>query len=333
LRQLLQASIPDSQSSLGDRPSSSRQPDFTGYALTQARIPQQNFHQERVNQSGSRYTAASLMPPPSKPQKPIEQPRPVTPSKKRMPRKSTTSNIFDMDDADELSLGSEGFVLLSARTKAMKTPLELPIHIKREDTVDIPEVQPSTTTRKRKLQDFQADEDLDELMVEGPDFSVSRMGFSSKAPKIKAEEPTEQPVTAPALLKPTTIKRHVGRPRKSTLSKSVLAGLPSVPAGPSTTASQFVRTSTPLLDLTPKNTRARAPRQTEEIAASDQDSSSPLAGLETPIRNKHLKGTKEGPVIVVKTPGGTFRRCGEDGFACKKTFCFRCGTTAASSKA
>jgi hypothetical protein len=236
-----------------------------------------------------------------------------------------------MEDADELSLGSEGFVLLSARAKTTKTPLELPVHIKREGTVDIPEIRPSTATRKRKLQEFQDSDELDELIADGPDFSVSKLGPSSKVPKVKAEEPVEQPITAPFLVKPTTPKRPVGRPKKSSLSKSVLADFPSVQAGPSTTTNEFIRTSTPLLDLTPNNTRSRASRQVNEIAESDQDSSSPLAGIETPIRNKHLAGA-EGPVIVIKTPGGTFRRCGEDGFACKKTFCFRCGSMASSSK-
>jgi hypothetical protein len=332
LRRSLQASIPDSQSSIGDRPSTSRQPEFTGYTITQAMMPQQTFDQEKVNGSGSQSTPSYLMPPPSKPQKPIQQPQPVTPSKERKSRKSATSNIFDMDDADELSLGSEGFVLLSARTKTTKTPLELPVHIKREGTVDIMDVRPSTVTRKRKLQDFQESDELDELIADEPDFSVSKLGPSSKAPNIKAEGPTAELVSVPALFKPTTPKRPVGRPKKASLSTSVFAEFPSVQTAPPPKANDFVRTNTPLLDLTPNNTRSRASRQINEIAESDQDSSSPLAGLETPIRNKHLDGTKEGPVIVVKTPGGTFRRCGEDGFACKKTFCFRCGSTAVGSK-
>jgi len=332
LRRSLQASsIPDSQSSMGERPSSSRQPEFTGYAIAQARIPQQYLNQEKVNPSGAQPTTASLMPPPRKPQKLAGQPRPATPSRKPKSQKSATSNVFDMNDADELSLGSEGFVLLSARARTARPSVELPIHIKREDTVDIPETRPSVGARKRKLQDFQECDELDELVADEPNYSVSKLGPSSKAPKIKVEDAVPEAVKIPALFKPATMKRQIGRPKKSSLANSVLADFPSVPAGPSTTTKEFVRTSTPLLDLTPNNTRSRAPRQVE-IAGSDQDSSSPLAALETPVRNKHLAGA-EGPVIVVKTPGGSFRRCGEDGFACKKTFCFRCGSTAASSQA
>lgn len=292
------ASIPDSQNSVDGRPSSARQPETSGSSAANATVPSRQFTQENSKDSAFKAKAVSSMLPPNKPQYHAAGPPPTTPAKKRKPEISTSHNVFDRAEADELSLGSDGFVLLSSRRTA-KTPFELSVRIKREDTVD---TGSGTVARKRKLQDFQAGDDIDELMADEPDFSVSQLGSSSRTTRIKEED---EPVRAPALFKQVRARKQSSRSsKKSSLPRSVY---PTVP-------SPSIRAGTPLLDLTPK--------QVPEIAESNQGSSSPLPGLLTPLKHRHA----EGPAIVVKTPGGTFRRCGEAGFACRKSFCFRCGS-------
>jgi hypothetical protein len=310
------ASIPNSQSSVDERPSSSRRPETSGSSACDTRIPSRELNGDSNKGSASKAKAATSMLPPSKPQRRAAgPPPPTTPAQRRKSRKSVGPNVFDLDDADELSLGSDGFVLLSSWRTA-KTPFELPVRIKREDTVDIQQTGSGAAARKRKLHDFQGSDEIDELMADEPDFSVSQLGPSSRAPKIKAEDEAEAPVPAPALFKQPRAKKQSGRSKKSSLSRS---DFPSVP-------SPSARAGTPLLNLTLN----RGQKQVEEVAESDQESSSPLAELLTPVKSRHL-ARAEGPAIVVKTPGGTFRRCGEDGFACKKSFCFRCGSKATAA--
>lgn len=87
------------------------------------------------------------------------------------------------------------------------------------------------------------------------------------------------------------------------------------------------RTSTPLLDLTPS---WRKEKRGFEIRDSDDEDSSPLTGVlrltavvrpKTPVMDRAW----DQAAIVLRTPGGTFRKCGEDGFRCRKGFCFACG--------
>jgi len=310
-------SIPNSQSSADDKPSSSKRSETYGSSAANIRIPSRELNGKNDKGFASKAKATSSMLPPNKPQRRAAgPPPPATPIQRRKARKSVAPNVFELDDADELSLGSDGFVLLSSR-RTTKTPFELPVRIKREDTVDIQQTGSAAAARKRKLKDFQGSDEIDELMADEPDFSVSQLGPSSKAPIIKTENEAEAPVAVPTLFKQARAKKQSGRSKKSSLSRS---DFPSIP-------SPSVRASTPLLNLTPN----RGQTQVEEIAESDQESSSPLAGLLTPVNNRHLAGAGagtgvEGPAIVVKTPGGTFRRCGEDGFACRKSFCFRCGS-------
>ncbi|CAD6442195.1 0afcc9a7-f775-4b8c-b626-5e5e47ffa51d [Sclerotinia trifoliorum] len=63
--------------------------------------------------------------------------------------------------------------------------------------------------------------------------------------------------------------------------------------------------------------------------SESRKSRTPLLDYTTPTRRdltgkRALRGTSQSPGMV-KTPGGTFRKCGQDGFACKRAFCFRCG--------
>lgn len=50
-------------------------------------------------------------------------------------------------------------------------------------------------------------------------------------------------------------------------------------------------------------------------------------GLRTATGLRHVRRTKvkqEGEESLVWTPGGTLRRCGQNGFACGRPFCFTC---------
>lgn len=69
--------------------------------------------------------------------------------------------------------------------------------------------------------------------------------------------------------------------------------------------------------------------RTPTHSESSKKSRTPLLDYTTPtrgdvIRKRGLRDTSHSPGMV-KTPGGTFRKCGLDGFACKRAFCFRCG--------
>ncbi|KAF7911176.1 uncharacterized protein EAF01_002684 [Botrytis porri] len=66
--------------------------------------------------------------------------------------------------------------------------------------------------------------------------------------------------------------------------------------------------------------------------SESRKSRTPLLDYTTPtrrdlMRKRGLRDSSRSPGMV-KTPGGTLRRCGIDGFACQKAFCFRCGLSA-----
>jgi hypothetical protein len=67
-------------------------------------------------------------------------------------------------------------------------------------------------------------------------------------------------------------------------------------------------------------------------AVETQHSSSPLTSFLTPTHRKYRtrRLTKEEDGLV-KTPNGTLRRCGVDGFTCDRAFCFKCPPTTAAS--
>jgi len=84
------------------------------------------------------------------------------------------------------------------------------------------------------------------------------------------------------------------------------------------------------------------PSEREEIGDSAAEDSSPperkhqpevesnsrLNELLTPVKKNRWTGDPldhSNVTIMVKTPGGTLRRCGEDAFRCGRSFCFRCG--------
>jgi hypothetical protein len=71
-------------------------------------------------------------------------------------------------------------------------------------------------------------------------------------------------------------------------------------ATPSKSQNEARRSRTPLLDFITPN---------QKKASKNEGSQKPL----------------QSPTMI-KTPGGTMRKCGQDGFRCQRSFCFRCGS-------
>jgi len=242
--------------------------------------------------------------------------------------------VFDADDLDELSLGLDDFVLMSSQPRTNPRPSTV-VRVKQEDATEGPRTAPIASSKKRKLSMFQANDEEDELRI----ISSSRPGPSSVSrPQIK----TEADENAPPLSNTIASKRKDARP--DPLSTPRNKGKKKVN-----------RINTPLLDLTPSRSANVNPNGTGEIVDSEAPSSSPthpktssgneedgarhqkevaetdslLIGLLTPVRKQHWTGDPlqgEKVTIVIKTPGGTLRRCGEDDFSCGRSFCFRCGS-------
>ncbi|KAF7902796.1 hypothetical protein EAF00_002699 [Botryotinia globosa] len=66
--------------------------------------------------------------------------------------------------------------------------------------------------------------------------------------------------------------------------------------------------------------------------SESRKSRTPLLDYTTPtrrdlMRKRGLRDSSHSPGMV-KMPGGTLRKCGKDGFACQRAFCFRCGWSA-----
>ena len=245
------------------------------------------------------------------------------------------------DDYDELSLGADDFVFMFSRQRTDVPPNSL-VQVKQEESPDTPQMVASVPARKRKLSIFRAGSD-DELCVLGPSPPQQLQSTTSK-PTIKTEdEDGTLPIPQPA-------KPKAGAKRVSIIQAEASSSQPKS-QGRRMVNTYATRTSTPLLDLTPSRSQVNnlEDREIRDSAAEssppDQASSpthprrrtrgqreagisSPLIGLLTPIRRKRWSGDPlkgEQVTVVVKTPGGTLRRCGEDAFECGRSFCFRCG--------
>jgi hypothetical protein len=75
------------------------------------------------------------------------------------------------------------------------------------------------------------------------------------------------------------------------------------------------------LDSSPTASRTRIRARRRAAGPSDRFGSRTAAGLRR-VPTTEVK--QEGEESVVWTPGGTLRRCGQDGFACGRPFCFTC---------
>jgi hypothetical protein len=264
----------------------------------------------------------------------------ATPANKR---KSTLQRVLD-DDYDELSLGADDFVFMFSRPRTDARPISN-VRVKQEDSAETLQLTSSVPARKRKLSMFRSGSD-DELCVIGP--SPPHPFSTVSKPTIKVEEVDTAlpplPLPLPAQSKANTMRVSDIQAEASTSQSNHQDQQKR--NDPSATR------STPLLDLTPSRTRPSQPNDGREILDSAAESSSPnqlsspthprkrtrgqreagtsspLIGLLTPVRRKGRPGNPlegEPVTVVVKTPGGALRRCGEGGFECGRSFCFRCG--------
>lgn len=255
------------------------------------------------------------------------------------PAAKTTRPRAYSEGIDELSMGAEELIMLSSKFTTDALPIPQ-LGIKHEESLDLPVTYSVPAAKKRKLDVFRNgglhEQSAAKAPVQAPR-AVPGAGFASltSEPTIKTEHES-----LPYAGRPIMPKRR-GRPPKP---KGNLAGdsSSSKPLLPHTAVSMPIRTSTPLLDLTPvRNKRANAERM-REIEDSEAEVSSPESPLQrrmqvprgqgetgsgTPMAKRRWNVDSlrtEGVAILVKTPGGTMRRCGVDGFACGRSFCFRC---------
>lgn len=263
-------------------------------------------------------------------------PLPVTPTiKKKAPNKAVQRVADQEDDLDELSLGPDDFKVISSHTKALpQVTFGAYMGIKREATVG-PAFSSAKTSRKRRFSDIAADE-VDEL---GADECFGKSTGTHK--RIKKEIDLNR---TPMVHRIKAQRKQAKKMHRDELNKGPM-GTP-LPLGSALANRQMGRSGTPLLDLTPDRRRLDSYGTDREVFDSDDSVPSsglrqelprstvdfvartPYDGLLTPSRSKQgsldpLKLAKT--AVVVKTPGGTFRKCGEGAFRCGRTFCFRCG--------
>jgi hypothetical protein len=341
-RSSLPSSIPDSQASPGRRlqylasqinpedVSASKGPDLSVLEDV-ARLPKSKD-----------VTPSPMLPPPKLKSTAARRLFDTTHHKHKQDPKSFNSR--GLDDIDELSLSTNGFVLLSSRAKTARPSVDLAIRVKREETADVPQVIPVATapSLKRKHEVFQGDDEIDELMADEPNFSVSILGTSSRRkPKIKSEDSEPTPYFPTRNIVNRKIKKSKQR-KGLGIPRSAIAEFSSATRGRSHDIDQAIDypRSTPLLDLPVARDITTDKSVAREIAesgagsssqiiitkAKGDGSSSPMNQLLTPVRQIRHYSKTEGPIITIKTPGGTLRKCGENGFMCKRSFCFRCGT-------
>ncbi|KAE8450623.1 hypothetical protein EG329_005967 [Mollisiaceae sp. DMI_Dod_QoI] len=263
----------------------------------------------------------------------------TTPAAQKAIRQSILRMALDAEDFDELSLDKDDVVLISSqpRTKPMSQPQAI---VKQENVMNTPRAVRSTSTRKRTFSTFREGASPDELAEDEP--SPSAKATSAGKAQIKVEDDASLPEHPFTIMDPKT--KQVKADFQPEMASSQMT--------PSISGRQMVfRTSTPLLNLTPLGLKEISDSAAEESSPTSpiqkscpqrartrrqraaDSSSSPLTNLLTPTRKQpavdFLKA--EQVTVVVKTPGGTFRRCGEDGFACGRSFCFRCGSQGVTS--
>jgi hypothetical protein len=186
---------------------------------------------------------------------------------------------------------------------------------------------PSATSRKRKIIEVIDDDEVDEL---GADLTFGRSLGSSVRIKKEADV-NSTPITH-------HIKAQRKQMKKDHREEARKSGLELTPrTNPSAGRDhQLIRSATPLLDLTPTKQPTAASHRREMQDLNEPSSSAPHAGslrtqtsggLLSPIRGKRASQASltVPAAIVIKTPRGTFRKCGDGDFRCGRSFCFRCG--------
>lgn len=286
------------------------------------------------------------------PSPPSKQPF-TTPAPRAKPRKSMLRDVLDSEDFDELSLAEDGFILLSSRPRSATLPKSaLPIRMKREK----PENQDGgAASSKKRSFDKVPDDEIDELGEDGPTVSSPYQleptpGLNSR-PKKALEDPGLPRILS--VIYPKTKKRHSDGAELHPGS-SLRVEFASYQT-PSKHQQLPIRTNTPLIDLVKHNQpkemesggQAAEIPSTSELGSSPNSqrarnsgqreaagTSSPLTALVTPHKKTWPGRTvkREDEADSVVTPGGTLRRCGQDGFVCGRAFCFRCRTVHAAGE-
>ncbi|CAJ2500268.1 Uu.00g031210.m01.CDS01 [Anthostomella pinea] len=107
-------------------------------------------------------------------------------------------------------------------------------------------------------------------------------------------------------------------PHRTSRRHSLLVG-PRVRSSTPDRISGFVRPAAPATD-------SRASRTTKRKLGASAVQSSPLArtAVENLLATPRRRRQGNPPGSPVRTPGGTMRRCGEDGFKCDRDFCLTC---------
>ncbi|KAH8679945.1 hypothetical protein BGZ60DRAFT_240982 [Tricladium varicosporioides] len=316
----LPGSIPDSQNSSGENVSS---PSHSNQHPIQHKQGSFNNPQPELNNSSSMAIAGptTMLPPRTASRDATQN---ITPQNKSKSRKAAPSSNLNAEEIDELSLIQDGFVITSS-CRSARTPFDLPTRIKREETVGITTIASATISRKRKFHDFQASDDIDELMADEFAISIPRSGLAIAAqPKIKTEE--VELLTTSAPLNQQRFPRYKKQKNKRTYNQARshandVESSQSVGTQSTSRKSnmQSVRTSTPLLDLTPsrKNNPVREIAESGAETSSqptppskssqNMDASLPLAELLTPTR-KTKKPGKSNSTFVVEIPEGAMRK-------------------------
>jgi hypothetical protein len=225
---------------------------------------------------------------------------PTTPASRTQIRKPVVPHIEDDEDFDELSLDTDQFTVLSLPRTNLKPGLSTQ---GKKHVIASASLVRSAPVQKRK-------------------FSAFREAGVHEKPTSLASSSKVDPVVEPVIKKETDYAnsmvsipaRQMGKARQPRKTPSQ--------ATAQTTVARSVRTGTPLLDLTPsRKQEAHAGLREIDDSAEESEYSSPLAGMKSPMRHQQWDQVR----TVVKTPGGTWRKCGVDGFRCRRSFCFTCG--------
>lgn len=273
----LPSSIPNSQSSAGDElPSSisrsSRR--WRGTPDDPIRNDIARSGDTRDHASPSKISTPSILPP--RIVHPILTPQNVnTPAGKR-PRKPVTPINYDSEEMDELSLASDGFVLLSSRPRTTKTPLDASLPIKPEDSPVPSRTMSGTPSRKRRLDLIEGSDEVDELMGDEPEFSLSiTRPVARSRPQVR-DEPAE-PSMGRSFSKRSKLKF------KSTLqndwepSNKDMSPSERRPPKDRSSRGNGTRVQARLLGSSPTGHTDREPNVRDEIADSEPDSSMVLS--------------------------------------------------------
>jgi hypothetical protein len=266
----------------------------------------------------------------------------VTPFTRPISRKiEVQGNTDNKQDLDELSLPDVLYVSSRPRIGAPFSARAQP-QVKEEGVeVGNDSVQSS---RKRRVSMLERSDEIDELgsdeiMLTTP---VRRGPFSPGQPEVKTEQ--EEAIARSRSLPKSraTIISKTGGQKKSPLPGPLEAVV--TPTTTRTSHKQAPGTSTPLIDLvgdddddhddlgmarptseqgfsSPTVRALQSRLLTGRLAAGPSPSLRRTAGLRGRTASVKREGDENS---VIWTPGGTLRRCGQDGFTCGRPFCFSC---------